>query len=102
VVRTGEGRVDEAETVFSVSARDPELEEIAPDTEFLSKLAALYGERGAFRAAGDLSDPLADNDAVRKVHDRRQTTLSSPPLIAVLFALLASCSWWIRRQTGMR
>jgi uncharacterized membrane protein len=102
LVRAGTGAADEAETVFSVSARDPELEEIAPDARFLSQLAALYGDRGAYRGPKDTDPPLLDTQAVRKVHDRKQTSLAAPPLSALLFALLASLSWWVRRQAGAR
>jgi uncharacterized membrane protein len=102
VVRVGEGAADEAETVFSVSARDPELEEIAPDGVFLRNLASLYGERGSFRPPGDSSPPLMDDEATRQVHDQRQTSLSAIPLLSALFALFASLSWWVRRRGGGR
>ena len=99
-VRAGERSSDQAETVFAVSARDPELVEIVPDERFLRTLAELYGDRGAYREPGDRSGPLIDESATRIVGDRREVWLATAPLVAVLFGLLASMAWWLRRRGG--
>jgi len=93
---------DRGESVFAVSARDPELVEIVPDGQFLSELAGSYGDRGAYHAPGDLSAPLVDEAAGRTVEDRRETPLATAPLVAVIFGLLASLGWWMRRRGGAR
>ncbi len=88
------------ETVFAVSSRDPELSEIAPDPDFLRDLAALYGDKGAWRGPGDDAAPLMDDTAVRVVDDRREVDLASAPLVAVLFGLFATGAWVVRRRRG--
>jgi len=101
-VQAGDGAADQAESVFSVSARDPELAQIVPDSAYLQRLAQAYGERGSYRPPGDHSGPLQDERATRQVFDRRQTALAASPMMAVLFGLFASASWWIRRREGSR
>jgi uncharacterized membrane protein len=87
-------------SVFAVSDRDPELSEIAPDRGFLENLAALYGDAGRYVAPGASDDPLVDDTAVREVRDRREVDLASAPLVALLFGLLASGAWFLRRRQG--
>ncbi len=91
-----------AETVFSVTSRDPELVEIRPDSVFLAALAAAYGERGVFHPAGETDAPLRDPAAVRTVLEKRRVSLSSVPLVAVIFGLFAGLAWWVRRRSGGR
>jgi len=94
------------ETVFAVSARDPELVEIVPDHRFLRQLvatvAATEGGAAELREAGELGAPLLDEDAGREVMDRRESNLASMPLVGLLFGLLASLAWALRRQAGAR
>jgi len=92
----------EAETVFSVTTRDPELADIAPDALFLQRLASSYGANGSYREPGDDSPPLMDADAERVIAEQRQTSLSSIPFAALLFGLFASLGWWVRRRNGGR
>lgn len=92
----------DAETVFSVTSRDPELADIVPDSEFLARLAAAYGEQGAFRPAGNTDAPLRDPDAVRVVNERRTVALASVPLVGLVFGLFAGLAWWVRRRNGGR
>jgi uncharacterized membrane protein len=102
LVQAGNEAANQAESVFSVSARDPELGEIIPDAAFLKRLAEAYGDKGAYRAPGEIDGPLMDEDATRQVHDRRQTSLAASPLMALFFAFLVTGSWWIRRRDGAR
>lgn len=100
VVRAGGDQGDGAETVFAVTARDPELAEIVPDTDYLEQLAELYGDRGAVRQEGDLRGPLLDDDAQQAIPDRREVRLAAAPLVPLLFGLLASGAWLLRRRRG--
>ncbi|RME25996.1 MAG: hypothetical protein D6798_07610 [Deltaproteobacteria bacterium] len=94
------------ETVFAVSARDPELVEIVPDHRFLRQLvaavAAREGGAAEFRLPGDRSPPLLDDDAGREVLDRRETRLADIPLVGLLVGGLASLGWALRRRAGAR
>ena len=87
-------------SVFAVSDRDPELSEVIPDRAFLENLASLYGDAGRFVAADASDGPLVDDAARREVRDRREVELATAPLVALLFGLLASCAWWVRRRDG--
>lgn len=100
VVRAGGEEGDAAETVFAVTARDPELSEIVPDLGYLEQLAALYGDRGAVRKPGDLRGPLLDEGAQQAIPDRQETRLATAPLVPLLFGLLASLGWLLRRRRG--
>ncbi len=92
----------EAETVFSVTTRDPELSDILPDAGFLRRLVNAYGEQALYREPGDNAPPLVDADAVRIIDQQRQTSLASVPLSALFFGIFASLAWWIRRRSGGR
>jgi uncharacterized membrane protein len=101
-VNTGESIAERGETVFAVSSRDPELLQIVPDTRFLTDLAAAYGPSGRFYDAGRAGAPLLDDGAERLVPERNEVQLSSAPLLGLLFGLLSSLAWWIRRRGGGR
>ena len=91
-----------AETVFAVSARDPELAEITPDGAFLNALAASYGERGQRVGPGEWEPPLLDEGASRQVGERHELPLGATPLLAFVVGLFASLGWWARRKGGAR
>lgn len=91
---------DRGSTVFAVSTRDPELVDIQPDRAFLEQLAALYGDRGRYIGPDERVRPLLDDGASRVVPERQETPLSNVPLVALLFGVLASAAWWIRRRSG--
>lgn len=99
--RTSRG-LEGGQTVFAVSDRDPELDEIAPDAAFLSTLARLYGDRGRFVGPDAAVDPLLDEVATRLVAEQRRLPLHSSPLLGLLIGLLASGAWWARRRSGGR
>lgn len=99
-VSAGSAAGDRGDSVFAVSARDPELAEIVPDTAFLQALAARTG--GAWRGPGDLAAPLLDDSAGREVVDHRETPLGDAPLLALLAGGLAGAAWWVRRRAGGR
>jgi uncharacterized membrane protein len=90
------------ESVFAVSTRDPELAEVVPDRAFLRDLAALFGERGLWRAPGDTSAPLMDATAQRLIPASHEVDLATAPLVAVLFGIFAGLAWWLRRRAGGR
>ncbi len=89
-----------AQTAYAVTTRDPELEEVEPDANFLRTLAARTG--GLYVAPGEAAEPLRDPDAGRRVRDRAETPLYAAPIVPLLFGLLVSGSWWIRRRSGYR
>ena len=89
-----------AETVFAVTNRDPELEEVRADSGFLGALA--QATEGRFVPAGERAIPLEDATATRKIADRTETPLWNHPMIPLVMALFASSSWWVRRRGGGR
>lgn len=100
-VRTASGRmVGEAETVYAVTTRDPELEEIEPDLAYLETLVTLTG--GRLVPPGDWEEPLRDPEAGRRVRDRKETPLSTMPLVPLVGGLAASGAWMLRRRAGLR
>ncbi|MDP2312571.1 MAG: glutamine amidotransferase [Pseudomonadota bacterium] len=102
VVARGAGgqTVGQAQTAYAVTTRDPELEEVEPDSTFLRTLAARTG--GLYVAPGEQVDPLRNPEAGRRVRDRAETPLYAAPLVPLAFGLLVSLSWWIRRRVGYR
>ena len=88
------------ETRFAVTDRDPELDEIRPDPDFLTALAAATG--GLYYAPGEYGEPLWDLDAARRVEEVIETPLWSAPFVPLLAGLALSLSWWLRRRRGLR
>lgn len=96
-----EGKVvGEASSVFAVTTRDPELDEVAPDEAFLSWWTGALA--GRLHGPGELGPVLVDPDAGRIVRDRRETALWRAPLLALWVAAFAGLAWWIRRRAGLR
>ena len=87
-------------TVYAVSARDPELDEVSPDVGFLERLVARV--QGRFHRAGELGPVLIDANAGRSVTDRRETPLWRAPLLALIVGLFAGLAWIVRRRAGLR
>ncbi len=92
--------VGEAETVYAVTARDPELDEVSPDPQFLMTLTDRVD--GRYHEAGALGPVLTDPSAGRQVWDRKETPLWRAPLLALLVMLFAGGAWIIRRRSGLR
>jgi uncharacterized membrane protein len=92
--------VGQAETVFAVTTRDPELDEVSPDADFLRWLAGRSG--GAYFAPGAPGPMTIDADAGRTVWDRRETPIWRAPLLGLLVLGCAGSAWWIRRRGGLR
>jgi uncharacterized membrane protein len=92
--------VGDAQTAYAVTTRDPELEEVEPDSAFLRTLATRTG--GLYVAPGDTTAPLRNPEAGRRVRDRTETPLYAAPLVPLAFGLFVSLSWWIRRRVGYR
>lgn len=99
-VREGTARVGDASTVFAVTRRDPELDEVAPDAAYLAWLANRVG--GTFYGAGDSGPILRDDSAGRPVFDRREVALWRSPLMALWIGLFAGLAWVVRRRAGLR
>lgn len=89
-----------AETVYGVTARDPELDEVEPDAPFLRALATSTG--GTYVPAGAWQDPTRDPTAGRRVRDRRVVAIGLLPAVGAVFAVSAALGWWARRRAGLR
>lgn len=87
-------------TVFAVTNRDPELDEVAPDPEFLAWLAARGG--GKFYATGERGPVVRDASAGRTVWDRKEVPLWRSPALVSWIGLFAGLAWIVRRRAGMR
>ncbi len=99
-VMVGDAVVGTASTVFAVTDRDPELDEVAPDGRFLTWWTERLG--GRFHGPGELGPVLLDPDAGHVVDDRRETALWHAPLLALWTLLFAGVAWWVRRKSGLR
>lgn len=99
-VTRGGAPVGEGATVFAVTARDPELDDLRPDPTFLRWLAERSG--GAYHAPGEFEAPMRDPSAGRTVYDRRETPLWRAPLLLGAIAVLSGAAWWARRRSGGR
>jgi len=92
--------VGQASTVFAVTTRDPELDEISPDVEFLQWLTGASG--GTYYAAGDLGAPQVDAASGRVVWERNETALWRAPALALWIVMFAGLAWIVRRRSGLR
>jgi len=99
-VTVGERVVGTASTVFAVTDRDPELDEVAPDGRFLEWWTQQLG--GRLHPPGELGPLLLDPDAGHVVDDRRETALWRAPALALWTLLFAGLAWWVRRKAGLR
>jgi hypothetical protein len=97
---TSQGAVGDASTVFAVTTRDPELDEVSPDVAFLEWMAASTG--GTFYAHGDLGPPQIDASSGRVVWERTETVLWRAPLAALWVLFFAGIAWVVRRRAGLR
>ncbi|MCB9665213.1 MAG: hypothetical protein H6732_13970 [Alphaproteobacteria bacterium] len=99
VVGTGPS-ADVASTVYAVTSRDPELDEVAPDPAFLAWLAARTD--GRFVPAGETEEPLRDASAGRTLWTRHEVAVWRSPVLAAWIALFAGIAWILRRRAGLR
>jgi hypothetical protein len=99
-VRVGESVVGTASSVFAVTDRDPELDEVAPDAGFLGWWTQQLG--GRLHPPGELGPLLLDPDAGHVVDDRRETALWRAPALALWTLCFAGLAWWVRRKAGLR
>ena len=90
----------EGGTVFAVTEREPELEEVTPDFAFLQALADATD--GSFHPPGDIVLPLEDPDSRRRIEQVTEVSLWDVPLVALLVGLFAPLSWYVRRRGGGR
>lgn len=89
-----------AASVFAVTNRDPELDEVVPDPAFLAWLAERGG--GAYAPSGAPLPVVLDPSAGREVRDRREVALWRAPALVLLTALPMGVAWWLRRRAGLR
>jgi hypothetical protein len=99
-VKVGGAAAGAAETVFAVTSRDPELDEVVPDRAFLEWLAARTD--GRYVEAGAAVEVLRDPDAGRTVWSRREVALWQAPLVALLALGGLGAAWLVRRRSGLR
>ncbi len=99
-VSTEAGLVGTAETVFAVTTRDPEVDEVSPDVAFLQWLAQRSG--GTWVAPGEGGSVQRDPDAGRTVWERRETPLWRAPAVALWALVFSGVAWIVRRRAGLR
>lgn len=99
-VKKGDQVIGEAETVYAVTTRDPELDEVVPDVRFLRWLAERT--EGRYYGAGELGPILRDPDAGRTVFERTEVAIWRAPLLVLLVLLAAGGAWIVRRRSGLR
>lgn len=92
--------VGDADTVYAVTTRDPELDEVIPDEAFLRWLTASVD--GKAFGPGETGAPLRDDAAGRMVWDRRETPLWRAPGLMLWIGLFGGIGWIVRRRSGMR
>jgi uncharacterized membrane protein len=89
-----------AESVFAVTDRDPELDEVRPDAAFLKALAKVHG--GSYHPPGDYGPATRDAEAGRWVDERSESPLWAGAWLPIWVGLLGAGSWWVRRRNGGR
>jgi uncharacterized membrane protein len=99
-VRTEQGLVGAAETVFAVTTRDPEVDEVAPDHDYLRWLAERSG--GTWVPPKGRGVVQRDPEAGRTVWERRETPLWRAPGLAIGVLFCAGVAWIMRRRVGLR
>lgn len=96
----GDATLGRAGSVFAVTSRDPELDEVIPDAVFLERLASSVG--GTLYRPGQYGPPVRDEAAGRRVEARQVTPLWAAPLLPLIAGISLSLSWWLRRRRGLR
>jgi uncharacterized membrane protein len=91
--------IGEANTVFAVTTRDPELDQVAPDVDFLHWLAGRTG--GLYHPAGVFGSLNLDETAGRRVDERVETALWRAPILAGWVLCFAGLAWIVRRRAGL-
>ncbi len=99
-VMSGDTVIGRDSTVYAVTNRDPELDEVVPDRAFLSWLAGRTG--GTFYPSGEAGELTRDLEAGRTVLERRELALWRAPGLALWIALFAGLAWIVRRWSGLR
>ncbi|TVQ89930.1 MAG: hypothetical protein EA397_13295 [Deltaproteobacteria bacterium] len=92
--------IGQDETVYAVTTRDPELDEVVPDAAFLRWLAGSVD--GTYYGPGEVGTPLRDPNSGRTVWDRRETPLWRAPALILWIGLFGGIAWIVRRRAGMR
>ncbi len=92
--------IGNAETVFAVTTRDPELDDVAPDAPFLQWVADSAG--GRYYEAGVTGPLLLDETAGREIHERKETPLWRGPWLGLWIGVSAGIAWIVRRRAGLR
>ena len=91
---------ENTDTVFAVTTRDPEMDDIAPDDAFLQWLA--HESSGVLYPPGELGPVQRDPSAERVLRDRTETPLWRAPLLALIVAGASGLAWIVRRRSGLR
>ena len=86
--------------VYAVTDRDPELDEVVPDSYFLEALAA--ANQGRYHGPDQYASPTVDEEAGRWVENREEHPLWAGAWLPLWVGFFGSSSWWIRRRNGGR
>lgn len=95
-----EEAVGSAESVYAVTTRDPESDEVAPDAPFLEWLAQSTG--GRYHPPGARGPLLRDPSAGRTVREVAETELWRAPILILAIAVFSGLAWLVRRRAGLR
>jgi len=98
--KKGGAALGEAQSVYAITDRDPELDEVSPDSGFLKALAASNG--GDYFGPGKYGIPKRDSGAGRWIDEREESPIWAGAWLPLWFGLFASASWWLRRKMGGR
>jgi uncharacterized membrane protein len=98
--KRGSLSLGEAESVYAVTDRDPELDEVRPDPGFLEALAE--ANQGVFFEPDAFGPALRNGKAGRWVDERSEIPMWAGALLPIWVGLFASGAWWIRRRNGGR
>lgn len=94
------GVLGEAESVFAVTDRDPELDDVRPDAEFLEALAKSNG--GTYFGPGEYGPAVRNEDAGRWIDERTESPLWAGGWLPIWVGFFGSAAWWTRRRSGGR
>jgi hypothetical protein len=98
--RLGQEAVGTVEGVFVVDSLGAEMERLEADHELLERIAAATG--GRLWSPDSLEDLSVSFSTFAEAEEERvQLALWDHPILFVLFVLVASLEWFLRRRKGL-
>ena len=98
------GKKEPVQTVFAVSSRMAELQNIQPNISLMQHLNAIQNEKGQgkWMSLNDLSNPLVKDDSVRSIPQKQIKSIGQAPIAYVWMASFFFAAMWLRRRSGGR